>query len=380
MRVFLRIDINIAAIILLGAVFLIALKSLDRKDELNKKFLRTSLIILVEIFFETMTCIINGNPGEWLIPVSVILHICLFVTAPVLAYSWYLFIHSWVIPDGSISKKQHLFMLIPIAVNFMLAVLSPVFGWVFYIGAANVYHRGSLFVLSSAITYFYLLFSLGLVFRQRKKVMKQEYIPLFVFGFLPIAGGILQTLFYGVLLMWSSTSFSLVIVYNFLQQRMIHLDALTGVWTRGSFYYFISHRIKYKTDEKFGIISVDLDGLKQINDRYGHFEGDCAIKATVHLIRTSLKKTDILARLGGDEFAIFIEGGSQDVLEKTIRHICLCLDDYNKGASKNYKLGCSFGADIFSADYKTVEQFLHHVDNLLYDNKKEKKACGGSPA
>lgn len=78
MSVFLRIDINIVAIVLLGTVVLIAYNRLDKQDKLNKVFLSTSLIILLETFFETITCIINGRPEQWLIPVSVFC-ICVYL-------------------------------------------------------------------------------------------------------------------------------------------------------------------------------------------------------------------------------------------------------------------------------------------------------------
>lgn len=86
---------------------------------------------------------------------------------------------------------------------------------VFFINSSNIYHRGPLFIISAGIIYFYLIYSFGLIFKQKKKIVKQEFLPLIIFGILPIIGGLLQTLFYGVLLMWSTCAFSLVIVYNF---------------------------------------------------------------------------------------------------------------------------------------------------------------------
>ncbi|ATW28767.1 GGDEF domain-containing protein [Candidatus Formimonas warabiya] len=378
MSVFLRIDINIVAIVLLGTVVLIAYNRLDKQDKLNKVFLSTSLIILLETFFETITCIINGRPEQWLIPVSVFLHLCLFITAPILTYFWYIFISSWVVPSNAISGKKHILLLIPVVFNFIITVLSPMYNLVFFINSSNIYHRGPLFIISAGIIYFYLIYSFGLIFKQKKKIVKQEFLPLIIFGILPIIGGLLQTLFYGVLLMWSTCAFSLVIVYNFLQQRMIHLDYLTGAWTRGSFDYYISQRVKQKGNDKFGVVIIDLDGLKQINDEYGHFEGDCAIKTTVVLIKSALRKTDIVARFGGDEFIIILDCESQEGLEKTLERINFRFMQYNIGSKKKYKLEYSLGAEIFDSRYHSIEELLHHVDNLLYNNKKKKKSCAFS--
>lgn len=370
-----RIDINLAALVLLGAVFMIAFRSLDRQDPLNKKFLNTSLIILLEILFETLTCIINRQPEHWLRPVSVFLHLCLFITAPVLAYFWYTFIYGWVMPESHVLPKKHVLLLAPILLNLIITALSPAYGLVFYIDSSDIYRRGSWFAVTAAITYFYLLYSLALILRQRNRIMRQEFIPLCVFGIFPLFGGLVQSLFYGVLLMWSSCAFSLVIIYNFLQQRMIHLDHLTGVWTRGSFDYYISQRSRQKLIKGFGAIFADLDDLKKINDENGHYEGDRAIKNAVRFIKGSLRKTDIVARMGGDEFVIILDCDSKEDLEKTVGRISSSFAEYNERSGKAYRLECSLGADVYSTEYSSIEQFLRHVDSLLYDDKKKKKSA-----
>ena len=89
MNVFLRVDINIVAMILLGIIAMIAYKRLDLKDQLNRAFLITSLIVILELFFETSTCVLNRRPELWAAPVSTILHFFLFVAGPILTYSWY---------------------------------------------------------------------------------------------------------------------------------------------------------------------------------------------------------------------------------------------------------------------------------------------------
>jgi diguanylate cyclase (GGDEF)-like protein len=378
MNVFLRIDINIIAIILLGAVLSIAHKRLDKSDKINILFLKTSLIIIIQIFIETMTCIVNRRPEPWFIPLAIVLHILLFTIAPILTYHWYIFIHRWVVPEQFISKKRYLIWFIPVIVNFIITVLSPIYGFVFYINSFNVYQRGELFIVSSAIIYIYLVLSFILILIQKNKIVKYEFLPLFVFGLLPLIGGLLQTLFYGILLMWSSAAFSLVLVYNFLQQRMVNLDNLTGVWTRGSFDYYMSKKIEKDKKQKFGAIFIDLDDLKKINDEYGHFEGDYAIKTAAMLIKSSIRKTDILARFGGDEFVIVLETDSLEVLERTINRINLCFKEFNKGSEKKYILGCSFGGDIFNSEYESIEEFLNHVDNLMYQNKRRKKESNNS--
>lgn len=373
MEVYLRIDINLAAIIMLMIISLIAGKRLDMKDQLNRVFLITSIIIILQLLFESATCIINKRPEPWAAPLSTILHVCLFSLAPMLTYFWYRMLSHWIIPAEKISGTRNAVLLIPVSVNFVLTLLSPFYGLIFFIDGENVYHRGPFFFLSIAIIYSYFIYTFALICIHQKKMVKEELLPLMIVGILPVIGGVLQSVFYGILLMWSCAGFSLVVVYIFLQQRMVHLDDLTGAWTRGTFEYSILRRTKQKRDNAFGLILLDLDGLKQINDKYGHFEGDYVLKTFVQLIKGVLKKTDIIARTGGDEFLIILDCDSGDELERTVGKIRSELKQYNETSTKDYLLDCSIGAELFREDFKDITQFMRHVDMLMYENKRIKK-------
>jgi len=371
MNLFLRIDLNLAAMVLLGAVCLIAYRRLDRRDRLNQMFLGTSFIILLEILLETTFCLINGKAIFQ--PISLALHLGLFMTAPILTYCWHFFLRSWVAGERPVTRRERIVLLLPVLINTFATLLSPFFGWIFWVDGENVYHRGPYFIISTIIIYYYLAYSLILLIRYRKQMMKEEFAPLFAGCLLPILGGIFQTMFYGLLLMWSSTAFSLIIVYIFLQQRMIHLDSLTGAWTRDSFHCYLSQRIRKEQNPRFGAVYLDLDGLKQINDRFGHLEGDLAIKTTIGLIKGTLRRADIIARLGGDEFIIVINCRSKDALEQIIERIKKRLSEYNQNSGKDYQLACSFGADVFQGKYSSIDQFLHQIDNDMYRDKKGKR-------
>lgn len=373
MNVFLRVDINIIAMVLLGVVSMIAYKRLDLKDQLNRVFLITSLIIILELFFETLTCILNKRPEIWAAPVSTALHFFLFAAGPILTYFWYMMICHWILPEEHMTKRHLLIMLIPATVNFILSLLTPLYGYLYYIDSSNIYHRGPLFLVSAAAVYFYLGYAFVLICINKKKIVKEEYMPLIIFGVLPIIGGVLQSLFYGILLMWSCAGFSMLIVYIFLQQRMIHIDDLTGAWTRATFEYCISRRTKQKNTNTFGLIILDIDGLKRINDEHGHHEGDYALKMTVQLIKSVLQKNDIIARTGGDEFLIILDCTSKDKIEQTIRKIRETLKQHNESFNKGYLLDCSIGAELYHSGFHNINQFMQHVDKLMYENKKIKR-------
>lgn len=376
MNVYFRVDNNIIAFALLGVVLFLAYFTMDKRDRINRKYLGTSLIVLLEIAVETVSCMINGRSESWLVRFSAVLHVCLFTTAPILTYNWYMFIRGWVIPEGAIPCWKSCLLLIPIAVNTVISVLSPFYGFVFNFDAANLYHRGALYPVSAAATYVYMALGLALVLKKRRKIMRQEFIPIVVTCIFPMLGGLLQSLYYGALLTWSSCAYTLVVVYIFLQKRMVHLDGMTGVWTRGSFDYFIARKARLKGDS-FGVIVADIDGLKQINDGYGHTEGDRAIKTAVQLLQGALK-TDVIARSGGDEFVVVMDCDTCEALDAAVERVKACFARHNALPGAAYRLDCSFGAAMYDKSYNSVEQFLHYVDGMMYASKNVKKALAAS--
>jgi diguanylate cyclase (GGDEF) domain len=372
MDLFLRVDINIMAVILLSIIFFIAFHRLDRKDVLNRVFLKVSLIIILELLLETTTCIINRHNEKWLIPVSIVIHICLFSISPILTYYWYELIKNLVVKEQEAVKGGNKLFFLPVIVSIVVTVVSPVFHLVFYITDNNVYHRGPLFIPVEMTIYFYVILSCLLIMKNRNKLIKEDFIVLFTANIFPLIGGVIQLFFYGPLLMLSSTAFSLMITYNFLQQRMVQLDSLTGAWNRGSFDYYIEQRLKCNSNDIIGIIYCDLDKLKYINDNYGHMEGDAALKTSISIIKDIIMKNEIIVRMGGDEFIIITDYKTKQELDLVVDKLREAFVEYNYQSNKSYKIECSFGADVFCSDYSSIQQFLNHVDNLMYENKRLK--------
>lgn len=378
MSTFLRTDINLVAVILLGITYLGARQRLDRQDKLNRTYLAVSLIIMLELLLETATCYLNRAPG-WR-TMSQLLHVGLFATAPVLAYFWLQLVRFWVVPEAKLSRQSRLLTLTPAVCGVVLALLSPFYGFVFSLSETNVYHRGPLFPLAAAVVYLYMGCGMWLIVRQHRNTVREDVLPLFVFGSFSLLGGMVQSLFYGALLMWSSAAFSLVIVYSFLQQRMVHLDQMTGTWARASGERYLSGRMAHPGDQGFAVILFDMDDLKQINDHYGHLEGDRALRQAVELIRRVLRKSDVIARYGGDEFLIVADCDSPAELGMLMEGIRSSFAEFNRQTNLPYQLDCSIGGAIYDGSYTSIEQFLNHVDNLMYKQKRQKKSLQAAVA
>jgi diguanylate cyclase (GGDEF)-like protein len=164
----------------------------------------------------------------------------------------------------------------------------------------------------------------------------------------------------------------------------IHLlsvtDELTGLYNRRGFFRFSLSRLLFmsrNTELKTVVMLMDMDGLKFINDTYGHKEGDIAISKLSSILKRTLRETDIIGRIGGDEFVIFstVKKG-EDALD-ICRRIRNNLDDYNSKQLHPYKLSVSIGSVVFEeSTTEGLENAIKRADLVLYDEKNEKKKKG----
>ncbi len=374
MNTFLRIDINLIAVILLGFVLWIAHKRLDKKDKLNQKFIWIAALILAEVTIETVTCLINQQPYPWLIGPANIFHVFLFIVGPLITYLWCYFIHYWIHQKEAYLPYKRLLFSLPLAAVVLVAMSSPVTGAIFSISDMNVYQRGPLFGIQAMTAYFYLILGSLYVVKHRKNLTQEVFWPLFMFGLLPMVGGLLQWRFYGILLMWSSGAFACVILYVLIQDRMAQFDLLTDTWTKATFERYMHSRVYHERNPvPFGIIFIDMDDFKEINDRYGHLEGDRALKSTVEQIKKVLRKADIIGRFGGDEFVVLLENADHQAIQKVLERMEAAFAEYNRTSEKPYQLKYSFGYEVFDEGWSSVGQFLNHVDSQMYINKRSRK-------
>lgn len=379
MGAYLRIDINLFATLYLGIVFSLAYRRLDHQDAFNRLFFISSGIMMSMTLFEAFTCLLNHNPAPWARGLSMVMHLFLFATPPLISYYWLLLADTLTLHGNVAHMKPNVLMMMPVWIGLVVVLLTPFFNWVFYIDQNGVYHRGPLYFLIVFIAYGYLLTGFLLLLKRRKNLIGMDFQFLSLFCLLPMIGGLVQGLVYGVLLMWASQSCSLTIVYLYLQERMIQTDYLTGAWTRHSFEYTIAQKLRSNRHTPFGVVYADIDNLKHINDAFGHMEGDSAIRATVVTIREVLRKGDAVARLGGDEFAILLNVPDYDTLQGVIQRIGKALDVYNDNSGKPYRLSLSLGGDVFEeAAEGNVDTIVDRVDCLMYAQKNRKNGCASN--
>lgn len=158
--------------------------------------------------------------------------------------------------------------------------------------------------------------------------------------------------------------------------RVYVIDPLCNIYNRNG---FIKHADEVFKDcvanEKTVMLSfIDMDGLKFINDNYGHDEGDFAIKELANVIKECCEDGDICARFGGDEFVIFNRNANEDSCHILEQRFNAKLEHHNSIVTKPYKISASIGSVIEKVDSTyTLFKIVKMADEVMYEVKKNKK-------
>jgi diguanylate cyclase (GGDEF)-like protein/PAS domain S-box-containing protein len=155
-------------------------------------------------------------------------------------------------------------------------------------------------------------------------------------------------------------------------QKIIYLsfhDILTGLYNR-AFLEQEMQRLNTKRQLPMGIIMADLNYLKQLNDNYGHKQGDEALKKASEVLRSSCRKEDIVARYGGDEFVIFLPQATEDDLKMICGRIfSRCKEIFIKGKPLSLALGAASKKNM----NKELDKVLKEAEDKMYECKRLKK-------
>ncbi|WWW12606.1 diguanylate cyclase [Arcobacter cryaerophilus gv. pseudocryaerophilus] len=181
------------------------------------------------------------------------------------------------------------------------------------------------------------------------------------------------------LVIFTTTIFGGLIFYQrklkILNKKLNELyltDKLTGLYNR----FKIDKELSLQKDNidrndsySCGLILIDIDYFKSINDTLGHLVGDCILKDISKLLKNNLRKTDIIGRWGGEEFLIILPFTSKDIAKKVAENLRALIEENNFSYNMNRKITISIGVTEFSKS-KSVEDTLLLVDNLLYKAKE----------
>jgi diguanylate cyclase (GGDEF)-like protein/PAS domain S-box-containing protein len=157
-------------------------------------------------------------------------------------------------------------------------------------------------------------------------------------------------------------------------QSLSLVDELTGLYNRRGFLAVTEqHVAAIRRDEKTPlVVYADLDGLKEINDSFGHPEGDRALANAAEILKETFRSSDIIARLGGDEFVILAAIDPEETGQLLMQRLQEKFDASNAQRTRPYDLSVSVGVANFEEDRYSIEELMAQADRAMYEDKRRK--------
>lgn len=257
-------------------------------------------------------------------------------------------------------KHQKIFVFIPAIALLILNFVSIFTGIVFGLGENNELVRGPVGFLPYIICGLYMAFLITiLVVRSNKRMI--EIIPI-VFLAISLSSGLIFPFIFGAAfsqIFCSIVAISLFCYYLFTLLEMTKKDTLTGLLNRQA--YFIETKRDYK--DITAIVSLDMNGLKRINDTEGHAAGDEALITLGLCFARACRAKQSAYRMGGDEFIIVCRKTSEEDVIKLVERI-------QKYVSET-EYSCSIGYSYKKDGNIELSELLKQSDEKMYSDKSE---------
>ncbi len=215
------------------------------------------------------------------------------------------------------------------------------------------------------------------------KAHKQRVLVTHDFTFLR-RGDAEQKLYLEARINITASGEALIIIRNMTERVQIEMklresaekDSLTKIYSRA---YFVEHLEQFhgKYMENFTLLSIDVDGLKIVNDTLGHPYGDALLIAFAKIVTQVFGEIGCAARIGGDEFSVFLQGYAQEQIETLLESMQQAIEAFNQ-QSAVVKLSVSSGYSYVEKGFINTNRMYHDADNKMYQNKLLKESSNKS--
>lgn len=259
-------------------------------------------------------------------------------------------------------------------ISAIMVISSAWTHWAFYYDAQHIYHRGALYLMPMSVMML-MAFALEItIIMFRGSIEKRKYYTLLAFQVGPLVGGMLQAFLYGLPFSLMGVTFSVFIVYVNIINHDMSIDYLTGAYNRKMLDTMLEDHVE-KTGTSFAAIMIDVDEFKKINDTFGHRAGDEALEQTAAILKSALRRGDVICRYGGDEFCIILDSADKGIIDSITERIDERIRVFNGSSSKPYSLSLSLGYGVFDDESRkngiSAEQFMHEIDEKMYRMKQQ---------
>ena len=355
---------NIISILLIGTLYLANRQKAEYDRDMR---LLQQMMVTIGIANISDSCVYY-LAGSSNIVIKVLVFLSgsgLFLGNVMIGYLWAKFIMVHMnIPFSDI--RRNIYRTIGL-ISIVLLVINIFYPLVFSVSDGR-YQRGFAYIIFLIFAAFYILDSLYLYVKRVRKNGSLKLFPVHIFLIPVILGVVIQAFFIEISITWTSIAISVAGIMTALKNEIIFTDCLTGLYNR-MYLEFLHKRACNKKDCWVSGIMIDLNGFKQINDNYGHAEGDLALCIVADLLRKSFSEYGVVTRYAGDEFVVMLNTTDDQLIQKIIKSAKKNFVTENEKNDKPYQLSASMGYAITNLSNETIDDFMNRIDEQMYQDK-----------
>ena len=215
-------------------------------------------------------------------------------------------------------------------------------------------------------------------FRKENYAVKKLCIVCGVYPLVMAGFGVVQTFFVAAPIFCFGMTIMMLYFYMLSLNDQVSIDELTRLNNRTQLKkYIVGESLKQGTGKtNYFVLMVDLNKFKQINDSYGHVEGDLALKRTADALKMACSDNipirTFIARYGGDEFIIIAKTDDEQIVSELCAKIKTTMERLNTEAGAPYELKASIGYASYQGDIAAFQQAVANADKALYKEKNNR--------
>ena len=366
-------SINALLVPFVGSIVILIDYYNRRSADVVQKKLLTLLIffVLTTKVSDVIFSIVNGVPVEALRYINWAACTLYFLLISV-AFGFIILLFEHSLNGNSVSLKRMATAIIILNAIYAALLIVNLFNYMFfYINHDNFYVVGDLYMVVFAVPILLVVLMLLNLLLNRKNVNKRMFVLALISSMPLTLASALDILITDSFLVWQGFFVSVLFFYLFIIHKAALVDNLTNVNNRRGFDEYIQSITKSANRKAYAFVMIDMDKFKDINDQFGHVQGDNALRDAAEILRSSVRRRDFVARYGGDEFVVIASTDNVDII---IKNIQAKFDDFNAKKIRPYQLYLSCGGDVYKPDdVRPISDFLTHVDALMYLEKERRR-------
>lgn len=363
------------AAVLIAIILLLTSRMTGQNKSLSDRIFK--LIIYIAIFGAVMDYLsvwIDGTSFPHSVPLFYIINSLMFPNAQIISYLWILYVYVYITNATKPEKLRFFLFSLPLLITIILLLSNYYTGIFFTMDENHYYIRGPLGALGFIIGGIYMIITIIMSLVSNRSREDYLFFPIFNFMIPAFLGTLTQMMFYYVNVVWLGVSIGITATFMSLQNRLIFIDALTGLYNRAYLNYFMQKTLRKKTVYNtgvplFGGIMLDINLFKGINDEFGHSVGDMAIVDAANIIKNSIGKNSISIRFAGDEFIVIVKTSLQEDVFNVMNRIRENAKAF-QGKDYPYKISFSMGCSMYILGEDTADSFLSKIDAKMYEEKR----------